>query len=63
MGHMGVLHDFDDRPLWLSLGTTHTMLPATGSPLLVAGSACPPLDQRGNNRNRSACDIGAVEVA
>ena len=35
-------------------------LPLAGSPLINAGSACPPLDQRGAPRV-GACDKGAVE--
>ena len=48
-------------------GTTLTMLPAAGSPLVNAGdnAACPALDQRGATRTRAAlnpCDIGAVDL-
>jgi hypothetical protein len=43
-------------------GPTHTMLPASGSPLLSAGSNCLPIDQRGNKRNTGVCDIGSVEM-
>ncbi|MBI5500980.1 MAG: hypothetical protein HY907_12115 [Deltaproteobacteria bacterium] len=40
-------------------GPTRTALPADGSPVLGAGTACPPTDQRGEPRSR--CDSGAVE--
>jgi uncharacterized repeat protein (TIGR01451 family) len=46
-------------------GATDTMLPAEGSPAIDAGTdtGCPATDQRGVNRpQRTACDIGAVEV-
>lgn len=43
-------------------GPTHTMLPAANSPLLNAGTNCPPIDQRGSSRNAATCDIGAVEL-
>lgn len=43
-------------------GPTHTMLPAANSPLLGAGTNCPPVDQRGSPRNTATCDIGAVEL-
>lgn len=46
-------------------GTTQTLIPGRGSPLIdgVAGSDCPPTDQRRVARPQGAsCDIGAVEV-
>lgn len=42
-------------------GPTLTMLPAAGSPLLNAGAACQPRDQRGTSRNTKKCDVGAVQ--
>lgn len=42
-------------------GPTVTMLPATGSPLLQAGTDCMATDQRGQSRNTAKCTIGAVE--
>ncbi len=41
-------------------GPTPTILPAAGSPLLGAGTMCPPTDQRGLPRTR--CDVGAVSA-
>lgn len=54
----------------LNGGTTHTMLPQTGSPAIDAGNNlfCPSYDQRGSARpidslgGGAICDIGAVEV-
>ncbi|WP_018609997.1 choice-of-anchor Q domain-containing protein [Uliginosibacterium gangwonense] len=43
-------------------GPTWTMLPAASSPLLQAGTNCESIDQRGNSRNTSKCDLGAVEL-
>jgi uncharacterized repeat protein (TIGR01451 family) len=46
-------------------GPTDTLLPAEASPTIDAGTGtgCPATDQRGVARpQRSACDIGAVEV-
>ncbi len=43
-------------------GATKTMLPSSTSPLLNAGTHCPDVDQRGNSRDYSLCDIGAVEL-
>ena len=43
-------------------GPTWTMLPASTSPLIGAGSSCESTDQRGLSRNTSECTIGAVEV-
>lgn len=43
-------------------GPTQTMLPAAGSPLLGAASGCEQMDQRGQARNTTVCDIGAVEL-
>ena len=43
-------------------GPTLTMLPASTSPLIGAGSNCESTDQRGVARTSSACTIGAVEV-
>lgn len=43
-------------------GPTWTMLPASTSPLLGAGTSCESEDQRGKTRNTASCDIGAVEI-
>lgn len=43
-------------------GPTRTMLPASNSPLLGVGTNCLPIDQRGQARSTSACDIGSVEL-
>lgn len=43
-------------------GPTQTILPGAGSPVIGAGSGCPPTDQRGQARNVNACTAGAVEV-
>jgi hypothetical protein len=43
-------------------GPTETMLPASTSPLVGAGTNCESTDQRGDTRNTSKCTIGAVEV-
>jgi hypothetical protein len=43
-------------------GPTLTMLPASTSPLIGAGSSCESTDQRGEPRNTSKCTIGAVEA-
>lgn len=43
-------------------GPTQTMLPASGSGLLGAGSGCVSFDQRGVSRDTTKCDIGAVEI-
>jgi hypothetical protein len=43
-------------------GPTETMLPASTSPLIGAGTNCESTDQRGDARNASKCTIGAVEV-
>ena len=42
-------------------GPTLTMMPASDSPVLGAGSGCAPADQRGEPRDPSLCDLGAVE--
>jgi hypothetical protein len=39
-----------------------TMEPAAGSPVLTAGQACPPTDERGQPRPQSGCTSGAVQV-
>jgi hypothetical protein len=43
-------------------GPTFTMLPGAGSAALQAGANCEPVDQRGEPRDVSVCDLGAVEV-
>lgn len=43
-------------------GPTYTMLPGANSPLLGAGTSCLPIDQRGQARSTSRCDIGSVEL-
>jgi poly(3-hydroxybutyrate) depolymerase len=43
-------------------GSTHTMLPASNSPLIDGGTNCLSVDQRGNSRDSGVCDIGAVEL-
>jgi hypothetical protein len=44
-------------------GPTRTRAPLRGSPVVDAGAACAPVDQRGVPRPRGrACDIGAVEA-
>ncbi len=52
-------------PLLLDLadngGPTLTLLPNTDSPAIDAGQGCEPVDQRGEPRDTSACDLGAVE--
>ena len=51
-------------PLQANGGQEDTQLPATGSPVIDAGSnaACPETDERGVPRPQgAACDIGAVE--
>lgn len=42
-------------------GPTQTMLPASNSPALQAGTACEATDQRGIARTTARCDLGAVE--
>lgn len=42
-------------------GPTSTMLPAANSPALEVGTSCESIDQRGNTRKTSKCDLGAVE--
>ncbi|AKT42036.1 choice-of-anchor Q domain-containing protein [Chondromyces crocatus] len=42
-------------------GLAPTMVPAEGSPVLGAGTSCPPTDQRGNPRNTASCALGAHE--
>ena len=42
-------------------GPTETVSPLAGSPVLNAGTNCPPLDQRGAARSEP-CTIGAYEV-
>ncbi len=42
-------------------GATFTMLPDAKSPALQVGKDCEPIDQRGQPRDPSACDLGAVE--
>ena len=43
-------------------GPTFTMLPGATSPALQAGQGCEPVDQRGQTRDTTACDLGAVEL-
>jgi hypothetical protein len=43
-------------------GPTQTAVPATGSPAIGAGQACPATDQRGHARPATGCTAGAVEV-
>ncbi|HEY0506622.1 MAG TPA: choice-of-anchor Q domain-containing protein [Blastococcus sp.] len=45
-------------------GPTRTMIPAPGNPALGAAAAqwCQPADQRGEPRNPSSCDAGAVQT-
>ncbi|HET9654734.1 MAG TPA: cellulose binding domain-containing protein [Kineosporiaceae bacterium] len=43
-------------------GPTLTLMPASGSPVIGAGSGCPARDQRGVARPGSGCDLGAVQV-
>jgi hypothetical protein len=42
-------------------GTTHTLVPAAGSPAIGLGTDCPPTDQRGEPR-AEPCTAGSVEV-
>ena len=49
-------------PLMDNGGPTETLLPATGSPAVGKGTACPAMDQRGQPR-QGACTLGAVEAA
>lgn len=42
-------------------GPTETMIPIAGSPVIAAGSECPPTDQRGEPRG-DPCTLGAYEV-
>lgn len=51
-------------PLQDNGGSLHapTMLPATGSPALKIGTACPATDQRGQTRPSGGCTAGALEV-
>ena len=42
-------------------GSTLSMMPAAGSPLLGAGAGCEPMDQRAVARDKGRCDIGAVQ--
>lgn len=49
-------------PLGVFGGTTPTHVPLEGSPVLDAGAACEPVDQRGAARpDDGVCDAGAVE--
>jgi len=43
-------------------GPTLTMLPAATSPVRGAGTKCETTDQRGQSRDTSKCNLGAVEV-
>ncbi|MBN2342216.1 MAG: hypothetical protein JXR45_12040 [Deltaproteobacteria bacterium] len=43
-------------------GSTVTMLPDAESPALQAGHDCEPFDQRGEPRDPTSCDLGAVEL-
>lgn len=43
-------------------GPTYTMLPAADSGALQAGTNCETTDQRGQPRDTTTCDLGAVEV-
>lgn len=43
-------------------GTTLTMLPGKQSAALGAGAGCETTDQRGQTRNATKCDLGAVEL-
>jgi predicted outer membrane repeat protein len=43
-------------------GPTPTLLPEGGSPVLQAGADCEQADQRGELRDVTACDLGAVEL-
>ncbi|WP_199714382.1 choice-of-anchor Q domain-containing protein [Micromonospora radicis] len=42
-------------------GSTANMMPAKNSPLLGAGAKCESQDQRGEKRDTSRCDVGAVQ--
>jgi len=43
-------------------GPTLTMLPAAGSAVLGRGTGCEALDQRGEPRDPTSCDLGSVEL-
>lgn len=43
-------------------GPTLTMLPSNQSPALQTGRGCEPFDQRGQPRDTTTCDLGAVEL-
>ncbi len=43
-------------------GPTPTLVPASGSPAIGAGKACPPTDQRGHARPPDGCTSGATEA-
>jgi CSLREA domain-containing protein len=43
-------------------GVTDTIMPASSSTVLGAGSNCPAVDQRGWPRDLAVCDVGAVEM-
>lgn len=42
-------------------GATPTFLPGSPSAVQGVGTVCPPIDQRGQTRDRSSCAAGAVE--
>jgi hypothetical protein len=48
-------------PLADNGGPTMSVMPASDSPVLGIGQACPATDQRGQTRSASGCDSGAVE--
>lgn len=42
-------------------GPTKTVAPKSGSPVIGAGSQCPPTDQTGKTRDAAKCTLGAYE--